>query len=309
MIEITNLTKKFKDNVVLDNISFKVEKGEILGFLGPNGAGKSTTMKIITTFWNPTEGIVKVDDIDVRLDPIAVKNKIGYLPENVPLYDDMKVIEYLKFIAQIRKLKKEDINNRINEVATACGLEKVLFKPIDELSKGYRQRVGLAQAIMHNPDVLILDEPTTGLDPNQIVEIRDLIKKIGQEKTVIFSTHILSEVSATCDRVIIINNGKIVGEGSPEELLKKAGAKEVIYAKIKGPKDEILKKFNEIESIASAIIKDIEAEDIYGYEIEPLPGVDLREHLSLAVINNGWIILEISKKSVSLEDVFRELTK
>jgi ABC-2 type transport system ATP-binding protein len=185
----------------------------------------------------------------------------------------------------------------------------VVRQPIEELSKGYRQRVGLAQAIMHNPEILILDEPTTGLDPNQIVEIRELIKKLGQEKTVIFSTHILSEVSATCDRVLIINNGRIVGEGSPEELAAKAGAKEIIYVKIKGPREKVLAKLKEMENVVKAEVKDKEADDIYGYEIEPKAGVDLREYLSITVMNAGWSILEFSKKSVSLEDVFRELTK
>ncbi|OGF42743.1 ABC transporter, partial [Candidatus Falkowbacteria bacterium RIFOXYB2_FULL_47_14] len=242
MIEIKNLTKRFGNTVILDNINLEVKKGEILGFLGPNGAGKSTTMKIITSFWSPTSGSIKIDGLDVTTDSLKTRTKIGYLPETVPLYDDMRVYEYLKFIAEVRGIAKEDMKKRLKEVVEACGLKKVLLKPIEELSKGYRQRVGLAQAIMHEPDILILDEPTTGLDPNQIVEIRDLIKKIGKEKTVIFSTHILSEVSATCDRVLIINNGKIVGEGSPADLMAKAGGREIIYVKIKGPKDAVLSK-------------------------------------------------------------------
>lgn len=309
MIEIRNLTKKFGSNVVLDNISFTVKKGEVLGFLGPNGAGKTTTMKIITTFWTPTAGEVKVAGLDVVKDSLAVRAKIGYLPETVPLYDDMRVYEYLRFVAEIRGLVGEEIKKRIKEVVEVCGLRKVVRQPIEELSKGYRQRVGLAQAIMHNPEILILDEPTTGLDPNQIVEIRELIKKLGQEKTVIFSTHILSEVSATCDRVLIINNGRIVGEGSPEELAAKAGAKEIIYVKIKGPREKVLAKLKEMENVVKVEVKDKEADDIYGYEIEPKAGVDLREYLSITVMNAGWSILEFSKKSVSLEDVFRELTK
>ncbi len=309
MIEIKNLTKKFGSSVILDNINFSVKKGEILGFLGPNGAGKTTTMKIITSFWAPTGGKVEIDGLDVVRDSIKTRSKIGYLPENVPLYDDMKVFEYLKFAAEIRGIKKENVKKKIKEASEACGLSKVMRKPIDELSKGYRQRVGLAQAIIHNPDVLILDEPTTGLDPNQIVEIRDLIKKIGKEKTVIFSTHILGEVSAVCDRVIIINNGRIVGEGSPDDLIKKAGVREIIYVKIKGSKNDVLNKLNEMENVLKAEIKDKESEDIYGYEIEPKQGVDLREYLSMTVMKNNWSILEFNKKSVSLEDVFRELTK
>ncbi|MBI4812734.1 ATP-binding cassette domain-containing protein [Candidatus Falkowbacteria bacterium] len=309
MIEVKNFTKKFGMNVALDNISFSVKKGEILGFLGPNGAGKTTTMKIITSFWLPTEGSAEVSGLDTIKDSLETRKKIGYLPETVPLYEDMKVYEYLKFVAQIRGLKKEEIQKRINEASEACGLRGVMRKTIDELSKGYRQRVGLAQAIIHNPEVLILDEPTTGLDPNQIIEIRELIKKIGREKTVIFSTHILSEASAVCDRVIIINKGRIVGEGTPSELMSRAGGKELIYVKIKGNKDEVLKKLGEMENVAKAEIKDKEADDIYGYELEPKAGVDLREYLSLTVMNAGWNILEFNKKSASLEDVFRELTK
>jgi len=309
MIEIKNLTKKFGQNLVLDNISFSVKKREILGFLGPNGAGKSTTMKIITSFWSPTSGQVLIDGLDMAKDSLSARKKIGYLPETVPLYEDMRVFEYLKFIAEIRGLSKGETKDRVKEVVSICGLSKVLRQPIEELSKGFRQRVGLAQAIMHRPDILILDEPTTGLDPNQIVEIRDLIKTIGREKTVIFSTHILSEVSATCDRVIIINNGKIVGQGSPGELMKKSGGAEIIYVKIRGLKNEVEKKLKEMENVIRVEVKDKEAEDIYGYEIEPVSGVDLREYLSLTVMKNNWSILEFSKKSASLENVFRELTK
>jgi len=309
MIEIKNLTKKFGQNLVLDNLSFSVEKGEILGFLGPNGAGKSTTMKIITSFWAPTSGHVLINGLEIAKDALSARKKIGYLPETVPLYEDMRVFEYLKFIAEIRGLSKSEVKDRVKEVVQICGLNKVLRQPIEELSKGFRQRVGLAQAIMHKPDILILDEPTTGLDPNQIVEIRDLIKTIGREKTVIFSTHILSEVSATCDRVIIINNGKIVGQGSPNELMKKSGASELIYVKIKGLKNEVENKLKEMENVINVKIKDKEAEDIYGYEIEPAAGVDLREYLSLTVMKNNWSILEFKKISASLENVFRELTK
>jgi ABC-2 type transport system ATP-binding protein len=309
MIEIKNLTKKFDGHFALNDISFSVKKGEILGFLGPNGAGKSTTMKIITSFWQPTSGSVEIDGLSVVEDSLATRAKIGYLPETVPLYEEMRVYEYLKFIGEARGLESSEIKERITKVVKDCGLSKVIRKPIEELSKGYRQRVGLAQAIIHNPDILILDEPTTGLDPNQIVEIRDLIKEIGKEKTVIFSTHILGEVSAVCDRVIIINNGKIAGEGTPKELMHKAGGKEIIYVKIKGDKDKILIKLNEMENVEKVEVKDREAEDVYGYEILPRAGFDLREYLSLTVMNNNWSILEFNKKTISLEDVFRELTK
>ncbi len=309
MIEIKNLTKKISSNKILDNINFSVQKGEVLGFLGPNGAGKSTTMKIITSFWLPNSGSVKIDDIDVSKNSIETRKRIGYLPETVPLYEDMLVYEYLKFVAEVRGLNKQETKKRITEVADECNIRKVMRKSIDELSKGYRQRVGLAQAIIHNPDVLILDEPTTGLDPNQIIEIRDLIKKIGKEKTVIFSTHILSEVQATCDRVVIINNGKIVGEGKPDELARKAGSKELLYIKIKGPHDDVLGKLKEIDNLEHVEIKDKESDGIYGYEITPKDRVDLREKLSITVMRNNWSILEFNKKKIDFEDVFRKLTK
>jgi len=309
MIEVKDLVKKFGKTKVLDHLTFSVKTGEILGFLGPNGAGKSTTMKIITSFWPATAGSVVIDGLDVSKDSIKTRAKIGYLPETVPLYDDMLVFEYLKFAAEVRGLEKDEVKKRIKEVIETCGLAKVVRKPIEELSKGYRQRLGLAQAIIHQPDILILDEPTTGLDPNQIIEIRDLIKKLGQEKTVIFSSHILSEVSATCDRVIIINNGKIVGEGSPSELMSKAGSRDLIYVKIKGPKERVKEKLSALPNVVKVDQKDQESDEITGFEIEPAAGVDLREALSKAMMEENWSILEFSKKSISLEDVFRELTR
>lgn len=309
MIEIKNLVKKFGSQKVLDHISFSVKKGEILGFLGPNGAGKTTTMKIITSFWSPTSGEVVIDGININDDSLAIRKKIGYLPETVPLYEEMRVFEYLKFIAEIRQIPADKIKERIKEVIESCGLKAVIRKPIEELSKGYRQRVGLAQAIMHAPEILILDEPTTGLDPNQIAEIRELIRNIGKEKTIIFSTHILSEVSAICDRVIIINNGKIAGEGSPAELASRAKSQDIIYVKVKGPREAVLEKIKSLPNVSKVAEKDRESDDIYGYDIEPAGGADLRETLARTMMEAGWSILEFSKKSVSLEDVFRELTK
>lgn len=309
MIKVDNLTKQIKDNKILDSISFEVKAGEILGFLGPNGAGKSTTMKIITGFWAPSAGQVYVGDLNVAENSLATRKKIGYLPETVPLYDDMKVFEYLRFIAEIREIAKEKVKDEIKRAAVACGLEAVIKKPIEELSKGYRQRVGLAQAIIHEPEILILDEPTTGLDPNQIVEIRNLIKKLGEHKTVIFSTHILSEVQATCDRVIIINQGRIVGQGTPAELASRSGAQEVIYVKIKGPRDAIFDTLRAIEHIEEILHKDAEGDEIFGFEVKPKQGIDIREHLASAVMQNNWSILEFNRKTASMEDVFRELTK
>jgi ABC-2 type transport system ATP-binding protein len=308
MIEIKNLTKKIGGNIILNDLSFSVRSGEILGFLGPNGAGKTSTMKIITSFWAPTSGSVVIDGMDVAADSLKTRAKIGYLPETVPLYDDMKVIEYLKFVAAMRGLKGKAMKERIAEVATACGITNVLSKLTDELSKGYRQRVGLAQAIMGNPDVLILDEPTTGLDPNQIAEIRELIKKIGREKTVIFSTHILGEVSAVCDRVIIINNGKIAGEGSPGELIGRAGAKEIIRVKAEGAPEAVLAVLKKVPGVVGAEAAGGEGGATV-YEIETGAGIDARGAINKALIIGGFNVLEIAKHQASLEDAFRELTK
>jgi len=309
MIEIKNLSKKIGSTVILDKINLSIKGGEIMGFLGPNGAGKTTTMKIITSFWTPSSGSVEVGGIDVVKNPLEARRKIGYLPENVPLYDEMRVYEYLKFVAEVRGIPKDEIKDKMKKAIDACGLQKVVKKPIEELSKGYKQRVGLAQAIIHEPDILILDEPTTGLDPNQILEIRELIKKIGKEKTVIFSTHILSEVSATCDRTIIINNGKIIAEGRPEELIQRVGGEDIIYVKIKGPYEEVLRVLNNMTNVEKAERVDQEDDRIFGYNIIPKAGFDLREELSMAVMRAGWSILEFSKKKISLEDAFHKLTK
>ena len=308
MIEIKNLTKKIGENQILNDISFTVKTGEILGFLGPNGAGKTSTMKIITSYWTPTSGSIMLDGIDAVNDSLKTRAKIGYLPESVPLYDDMKVSEYLKFVAEMRGLSGDKLKARIEEVAVACGVSGVMQKPIDELSKGYRQRVGLAQAIMGNPDVLILDEPTTGLDPNQIMEIRELIKKIGKEKTVIFSTHILSEVSAVCDRVIIINNGKIVGEGSPAELINKTKSKQIITVKVEGNKEAIAAVLHKINGVVNVALAKTEGA-VLVYQIETASGIDDRGVINKALIMGGFNVLEISKAEANLEDAFRELTK
>ncbi|HTW96382.1 MAG TPA: ATP-binding cassette domain-containing protein [Candidatus Methylomirabilis sp.] len=308
MIEIKNLTKKIGNTQILNDISFSVKTGEILGFLGPNGAGKTSTMKIITSFWRPTSGSIMIDGLDTEKDSLATRAKIGYLPETVPLYEDMKVKEYLKFVAAMRGLSGEKLKARLEEVAAACGIASVLGKLIDELSKGYRQRVGLAQAIMGNPDVLILDEPTTGLDPNQIMEIRELIKKIGREKTVIFSTHILGEVSAVCDRVIIINNGKIVGEGSPNELINQTKAKEIVKVKVEGAMEKVLALLKKTAGVIKAVSVGVDGEAVL-YEVETEAGRDVRAAINKALIIGGFNVLEIAKHQASLEDAFRELTK
>jgi len=232
-ITVRNLTKLYGEEKAIDDISFEVKTGEILGFLGPNGAGKTTTMKIITCYMPPSAGTVTVNDYDIAKNSLDVRRKIGYLPELNPLYLDMNVLEYLEYSAQLHKMGKPQIRQRMREMVDVCGLSGVRHKDIGELSKGYRQRVGLAQAMIHDPEVLILDEPTNGLDPNQIVEIRNLIRKLGSAKTVILSTHILSEVQATCDRVIIINDGKIAADGTPDQLQHEFRGSDIISLELK----------------------------------------------------------------------------
>lgn len=224
MIQVENLTKYYGENLAVDNLSFEIKKGEILGLLGPNGAGKSTTYRILTGFLKPTSGTIKVKDLDIKENLLEIKKMIGYLPESAPLYRSMLVFEYLNYIADIRGVKKEAKLSHIKELSELCGLNEVMHKRIDELSKGYRQRVGIAHALMGDPEILVLDEPTSGLDPNQIAETREIIKRIGKEKTIVYSTHILSEAEATCDRIIIINKGKLVIDGNADEIKKKANA-------------------------------------------------------------------------------------
>lgn len=308
MLEIKNLIKKFGDKTVLHGLSFEVKKGEILGLLGPNGAGKTTTMKIITSFLSSSDGEVILDGKNVSEKSLESRQKIGYLPENVPLYDDFLVCEYLDFIGRCRGISKKSINHRIKEVAHECGLSEVLNRPIDELSKGYRQRVGLATAIIHKPEILILDEPTTGLDPNQIVEIRQLIKKIGQEKTVIFSTHILSEASAICDRIIIINKGKIAAQGTPIELEKQAQGARAYFIKIKGDLHKIETGLKNLESIEKVLLTEKETDHIFNLIITPKKDEDLRETIALKIKETDGLILEFGANKVSLEEVFKSIT-
>jgi len=309
MISVENLTKIYGGQKALDSVSFQVHDGEVLGFLGPNGAGKSTTMKIITGFIAPSDGTVKVNDLDVVDDSFKVRQKIGYLPETNPLYTEMKVHEYLRFVASARQIPKEKEMQAIRRMVDVCGLRDVIGKSIDALSKGYRQRVGLAQAMIHDPDMLILDEPTSGLDPNQIVEIRDLIKRIGLQKTVILSTHILPEVTATCSRVVIINNGRIVAQGTTAELTAQTAGRDVVYAKIRGARDVIRSVLSEYHHVQNVAVIDEEPDGITGFTIEVLPGFgDAREVVFKNVVSNNWPLLELYRKQENLEDVFRRLT-
>lgn len=304
-IRVQNLVKKYGTQRAVDGISFDVKSGEILGFLGPNGAGKTTTMKILTCYMLPTEGDVRIGDYSVRQHPEQIKKRIGYLPEHNPLYLDMPVIEYLEFVADIQGVPRHQIPQRIREMVRICGLDKEKHKNIGELSKGYRQRVGLAQAMIHNPDILILDEPTTGLDPNQIVEIRELIREIGKEKTVILSTHILPEVEATCDRIVIINDGKIVADGKPADLRKQASGNETSRVRIEdADANAVYTALLQIDTIA---IANYDAENGV-FIIESKQGEHSRRAIFQTCVTHNWMLTELTPIERGLEDVFRNVT-
>ena len=305
-ILVENLTKTYGTQKAVDNISFQVETGEILGFLGPNGAGKTTTMKIITTFMAPSSGNVKVSGISIYDDQEAIKKKIGYLPESNPLYQDMPVLEYLEFAALIQQVPKEKVNGRIAEMVHLTGLNSEKHKKIGELSKGFKQRVGLAQALIHDPEILILDEPTTGLDPNQIVEIRNLIKEIGREKTIILSTHILPEVEETCDRILILNNGKIVANGTSQTLRQKASGNQSIRVQILDAKSDII--IPSLQSIAGVLSVDFVADEQNTFLLTCNEDEKIRREIFKTCVNNNWFLSEMTPIETKLEDIFRELT-
>jgi len=310
-IAVRNLAKAYGEQLAVNDISFDVKTGEILGFLGPNGAGKTTTMKIITCYMPPTGGSVEVDGLNIRDHSLEVRRKIGYLPEMNPLYMDMNVVDYLDYSAQLHGMKSGQITHRMKEMLQVCGLEEVRHKDIGELSKGFRQRVGLAQAMIHDPEVLILDEPTSGLDPNQIVEIRNLIKHLGRAKTVILSTHILSEVQATCDRVLIINEGKIVADGTPEQLQREFHGAEAITVELKtgavDPLEEILPRWKMLAYLTNVTLLAHEG-PVSRYELQADAGMDIREAVYRLAVSEGWVILEMHRKTTTLEEVFHKLT-
>ncbi|MEI7594744.1 MAG: gliding motility-associated ABC transporter ATP-binding subunit GldA [Bacteroidota bacterium] len=299
-IQVSNITKLYGEQKALDNISFSIQSGEIVGFLGPNGAGKSTMMKIITCFIPQSEGDVKVCEFDVVTQSIDVRRKVGYLPENNPLYLDMFVKEYLEFAGGIFKIA--NLKNRIDEMISLTGLELEYKKKIGQLSKGYRQRVGLAQALIHNPEVLILDEPTSGLDPNQIVEIRELIRNIGKEKTIMLSTHIMQEVEAICDRVIIINQGKIVADAPTKEIHALSSSKNIIRVEFNTAFD--ISKLSSIQGILK-VIKSGENE----FQIHTNTNKDIRSEIFKFAVENKLEVLSMNKEEQSLENIFHQLTK
>ena len=308
MITASHLSKNFGPTKALKDVSFEVKKGEVLGFLGPNGAGKTTTMRILACYHPANSGTATIAGFDVFENPLEVRKLIGYLPENNPLYMDMGVVDYLEFIAKIRAIPPSKRKEQIRHVIELCGLRKELGKDIGELSKGFCQRVGLAQALIHNPDILILDEPTIGLDPTQIIEIRELIKKIGKEKTIILSSHILPEVSATCDRIIIIHQGKIVGSGTPEEMANESKGEEIIYITIRGPLKEIQSKLGAMKKIKEFKKIGGKEDGLNQFEIKSAIGVDLSEELFFLVAQNGWSLTELHKETANLENIFLQLT-
>jgi len=308
VIEVQNLVKHYGSVKAVDNISFTVEKGEILGFLGPNAAGKTTTMRIITGYMPASAGTVKVAGYDVFEQGLEVKKRIGYLPENPPLYTDMRVREYLTFVARIKGVNPKTINAEVARVAERLSVLEVMDNLISNLSKGYKQRVGLAQALLNNPPVLIFDEPTNGLDPRQIIEVREIIKSLGSDHTVILSTHILPEVSMTCNRVAIINEGKLVKIDTPENLTKQLRGSESIILQVEGPMNEVELALSQHQSVTAVAVQPTGKENIATYRVETSIGSDIRKELASLVVNRGWGLLELRAESLSLEDIFLKLT-
>lgn len=305
-IQIENLSKRYGPQKAVDNLSFKVNTGEILGFLGPNGAGKSTTMKMITGYIGIGEGQIVIGDKSVSEHGDEIKKHIGYLPENNPLYLDMPVMDYLEFCASLQGVEASSIETRVRKMVKVCGLNAEKHKKIGELSKGYRQRVGLAQAMIHDPAILILDEPTTGLDPNQIVEIRKLIRELGKEKTVILSTHILPEVEATCDRILIINKGKIVADGTAENLRKQAEGTEILKVRIEdGRVEEVQHELNRLKNVDRVELVD---KNLNRFEIHSRSGASSKREVFQLCVQKNWVLSELTPLETRLEDIFRNLT-
>jgi ABC-2 type transport system ATP-binding protein len=312
MITVKSLTKKYAHTVAVDQISFEVPQGQIVGFLGPNGAGKTTTMRMLTCFLSPTGGTATVTGFDILEHPLEVKKRIGYLPETPPVYPEMRIAEYLSFVGQIKGLASKDLRARVDYACERCAIQDVRNKLIGKLSKGYRQRVGLAQAIIHNPDVLILDEPTAGLDPKQINETRDLIKSLAGDHTIILSTHILPEVSQTCERVIIINKGKIVATDSVSNLQNRARSGESVLVEVAGRNGSldaaaVQRKLEQVAGVTRVISK-ADGQKRTVFEVEGGKGRSLRGDLARAVVESGWDLNELRTAAMSLEEIFLQLT-
>ena len=310
MIEVQHLTKRYGRVTAVDDVSFRVERGEILGFLGPNGAGKTTTMRILTGYMPASEGRATVAGYDVFEQPIEAKRRTGYLPETPPLYPDMTVREYLEFVARIKlgsDLTKAQRRSRVNAVMDRTRVADMATRLCSKLSKGYRQRVGLAQAIIHNPEVLILDEPTAGLDPKQIIETRELIRSLAGDHTVILSTHILPEVAQTCQRVIIINKGRVVASDSPENLTARLRGTETMYIQVEGGGPDAPRALEMVAGVTRVTLAD-QRNGTAGYEVESAKGQDIRRDLARTVVTRGWGLLELRPVRMSLEEIFLHLT-
>jgi ABC-2 type transport system ATP-binding protein len=307
MIDVSHISKSYGDTRAVQDISFGVKKGEVLGFLGPNAAGKSTTIRMLTCFLPADSGEIRIAGYDVATDSIEIRRHIGYLPENNPLYMDMGVIEYLDFAAGMRALPSKQRREAVNRVVERCGLGPMAARDINALSKGYRQRLGLAQALIHDPAILILDEPTIGLDPHQIIGMRNLIREIGQEKTVVLSSHILPEVAATCDRVLIMNNGRIVGSGTPAELSAMASGGQEILVSIRAQQNHIETVLEALPFI-SAFKHVSEHDGLHSYSLQTTGDEDMSERIFDAVVQNGWSLAGLQRKTINLEEVFVDLT-
>ena len=309
MIKVEGLTKRYARTVAVDNISFEVEKGGIVGFLGPNGAGKTTTMRVLTCFLPPTTGTATVAGFDVLENPLEVKKRIGYLPETPPLYPDMEVEEYLTFVGRLKGISGSDVAKRVDEVCGRCAVADVRTKLIGKLSKGYRQRVGLAQAIIHNPEVLVLDEPTSGLDPKQIIETRQLIRGLAGDHTIILSTHILSEIEHSCDKVIIISKGKLVATDTVANLTNRLRGAEAVALEIDSPiaESEIRARLEQVSGVSRVMYKETR-DGRHVFEVESLQGRSIRADLARTVVNAGWNLNELRAVGLSLETIFLQLT-
>jgi len=309
MIQISELTKYYGRFRALDRISLTINKGEILGLLGPNGAGKTTTLRILTGYLTPSSGTITAKGFSVQDDTLEIKRIIGYLPEAAPLYQDMLVYDYLKYVAGIRGIEHPRRESRIREMADVCGLNEVMHRAINQLSRGYKQRVGLAHAMMGDPEILVLDEPTSGLDPNQIVEIRAIIKEIGREKTVILSTHILSEVEATCDRVVIINRGRIVADGSTDELKRSSSGEYTLSLTLKGAPEEAARQALSVLPGVETVERTAVENGTLSLKLFCRTPEDVREEIYRTIKREDWVLLEFTRETRSLESIFRELTK
>ena len=307
MIEVEQLSKTYGPIKAIEDVSFVVEKGEILGFLGPNGAGKSTTMRILTCFMPPTSGTARVAGYDIFKDSLQVRRRIGYVPENAPLYTDMPVVSFLKFAAEVKGLSRRDRLRQVGQVMDDCGIKDVQHRYIDKLSKGYRQRVALAQALLGNPDVLILDEPTIGLDPRQIIDIRQLIKGLAGQKTVILSTHILPEVSMTCQRVIIINRGRLVAVDTPENLTTKLQTSSRLLVRVEGPATDVVRALGAVSGVQTVKEDGSSPGQVVTCIIESKKDRDVRKDVAAAVVGQHWGLLELRPVDLTLEDVFVRL--